>query len=76
MIAGPDVYTRGCIYEKESEEILEGARRELTRALNSAFDRNVFDWGKLKTIMKDTLSDYFWRTNKRRPVIVPIISGV
>ena len=76
MIAGPDVYTRGCIYEKESEEILEGARRELTKALNSAFDRNVFDWGKLKTIMKDTLSEYFWRTNKRRPVIVPIISGV
>ena len=76
MVSGPDVYTRGCIYEKESEEILEGARRELTRALNSAFDRNVSDWGKLKTIMRDTLADYFWRTNKRRPVVVAIISGV
>ncbi len=76
LVSGPDLYTRGFVYEKESEELLEEARKELTKALSSAFDRNIFDWGKLKTIMKDTLSDYFWKKNKRRPVIVPIISCV
>lgn len=76
LVSGPEIYTRGFIYEKESEALLEEARQELTRALQSAFDRNIFDWGKLKSIMKDTLADYIWRKNKRRPVIVPVIMCV
>ncbi len=74
LIYGPDITTRGFIYEKESEELLTEAKAELTKALQSAFDRNIFDWGKLKSIIKDTLADFFWKKNKRRPVIVPIIS--
>ncbi len=76
LVYGPEIVTRGFIYEKESEELLEEARYELTRALTNAFDKGIFDWGKLKSIMKDTLADYFWKKNKRRPVIIPIISCV
>lgn len=76
LVYGPEITTRGFVYEKESEMLLEEARTELARALTSAFDRNIFDWGKLKSIMKDTLTDYFWKKYKRRPVIIPIISCV
>ncbi len=73
LLTGPDIYTKGFVYEKESEELLGGARDCLTAALVDAFDRNVSDWGKLKSIMKDTLAKFFWEKNKRRPVILPII---
>jgi len=76
LLSGPEIYTRGFVYEKDSEELLEEAKKELARALQSAIDRNIYDWAKLKSIMKDTLADYFWRKNKRRPLIVPVISGV
>lgn len=76
IVAGPDIYTRGCVYEKESEELLNEAREELSKALNNTIDKGIYDWNKLKSVMKDTLSEYFWRKNKRRPVIVPIITGV
>ena len=76
LLSGPEINTRGFVYEKESEELLLEAKKELSRALNNAFDKNVSDWGKLKGIMKDTLADFFWKKNKRRPVIVPIISEV
>ncbi len=75
LIAGPEIYTRGFVFEKESEELLGGAKECLTAAIVDAFDRNVSDWGKLKNIMKDTLAEYFWKKNKRRPVILPIIMG-
>lgn len=73
LLSGPEVFTRGVVYTKESEEILDEARRVLTEAVTSAFDRGVTDWGKLKNVMKDTLNDYFWKKYKRRPMIMPII---
>ncbi|MCR5311870.1 MAG: ribonuclease J [Lachnospiraceae bacterium] len=73
LLTGPDIYTKGFVYEKESEELLGEAKDCLTAALVDAFDRNVSDWGKLKSIMKDTLAKFFWEKNKRRPVILPII---
>ncbi len=76
IVSGPDIYTRGFVYEKESEELLVAAKLEISKALNHSIDRGVYDWGKLKTVMKDTTSDFIWKRNKRRPVIVPIISGV
>lgn len=76
IVSGPDIYTKGFVYEKESEELLVAAKLEVSKALNHSIDRGVYDWGKLKTVMKDTTSDFIWKRNKRRPVIVPIISGV
>ena len=76
LAAGPEIYTRGFVYVKESEELLDEARNVLTEALVSAFDNGVEDWGRIKNIMKDTLADFFWKKNKRRPMILPIIMEV
>ncbi len=76
IISGPDIYTKGFVYEKESEELLLEAKKELIGALNNASLKKVYDWGKLKGIMKDALSDYCWKKFKRRPEVLPIIMGV
>lgn len=76
LVSGPELFTKGYVYEKESDELLDGAREEVTAALVEAFDSGVTDWGKIKSVMKDSLSDYFWHTNKRRPIILPIIMSV
>ncbi|MCQ2522822.1 MAG: ribonuclease J [Lachnospiraceae bacterium] len=76
MVSGPEIYTRGFVYVKESEEMLEEAREVLSLALTAAFDKGVTDWGKIKNVMKDSLTDYFWKKYKRRPMILPIIMSV
>ncbi|MCR5311428.1 MAG: ribonuclease J [Lachnospiraceae bacterium] len=76
MVSGPELFTKGLIYEKESDELLDDVKEALTSALVDAFDRGVSDWGKIKGIMKDTITDYFWKKNKRRPVVLPIIMSV
>ncbi len=74
--AGPDIVSRGFVYAKESEEILDEARLVVTGALDRCMNRGVSDWGKIKTIVKDSLSEYVWKKTKRRPMILPIIMEV
>ncbi len=76
LVAGPEVYTRGVVYTKESDDIISEATEALTEALTRAFDKGTTDWGKLKGIMKDTLNDFFWKKYKRSPMILPIIMEV
>ena len=76
LLSGPEVYTRGVVYTRESDDIISEANRVLTVALAQAFDRGVTDWGKLKNVMKDTLNEFFWKKYKRSPMILPIIMEV
>ena len=76
LVSGPEIYTRGVVYSKDSDEIIDEATKILTQALTSAYDRGITDWGRLKGIMKDTLSDFFWKKYKRSPMILPIIMDV
>ncbi len=76
LVSGPEIFTKGYVYEKESDELLDGAREELTGALVDLFDSGVSDWGRIKSVMKDSLADYFWHKNKRRPIVLPIIMSV
>ncbi len=76
LASEPQVTTRGVIYEKESEEVLRGAEAEVLKALNNALNKQTYDWTKLKTIMKDTLGQYFWKKMNRRPIIIPVITGI
>ena len=76
LVAGPDIVSRGFVYVKESDELIEEARCIVDEAIQNCLDRGVSDWGKLKSITKDVLSDYVWKKTKRRPMILPIIMEV
>jgi ribonuclease J len=76
LLAGPDIVSRGFVYVREAEELMDEARNVIEQAVVKCLDRNVTDWGKLKGVIKDTLSDYLWKKMKRNPVILPIIMEV
>ncbi len=76
LLAGPDVVSRGFVYVKESDEIMDEAKGVVADALETLMDRKVTDWGKMKNAIKDALSGYVWRKTKRRPMIMPIIMEV
>ena len=76
VLAGPDIVTRGFIYVKESDDIMEEAKEVATSAILKIQDKNITDWGKMKVIIKDAMSSYVWKKMKRRPMILPVISEV
>ena len=76
LISGPDIVSRGFVYVKESDELMDEAREVVTEAVEGCLDRGIADWGKLKGSIKDSLGDYVWKKTKRRPMILPIIMEV
>ncbi len=76
LAAGPDIVSRGFVYVRESDELMEEARLTVDAAISACVDRGVSDWGKLKNVTKDVLSEYVWKKTKRRPMILPIIMEV
>ena len=76
LLAGPDIVSRGFVYVRESEDLLEEAHSIVADAVESCMEKNVTDWGKLKNIIKDSLSDFLWKRMKRNPMILPIIMEV
>ena len=76
VIAGPDIVSRGFVYVRESENLMEECRDVVEDALNRCLDHNITDWGKLKTTIRDDLSEFLWRRTKRNPMILPIITEV
>ncbi len=73
LICGPDIVSRGFVYVKESDELMDEARIIVCDAVEGCLDRGITDWGKLKSCIRDSLSDYVWKKTKRRPMILPII---
>ncbi len=76
LLAGPDIVSRGFVYVRESEDLLEEARMVVEEAVTDCLDRHVSDWGKIKNIIRDSLSDFLWKKMKRNPMILPIIMEV
>ena len=76
LMAGPDIVSRGFVYVRESDELMEEAREVVDDAINNCIDRGISDWGKLKNTTRDVLGEYVWKKTKRRPMIVPIIMEV
>ena len=76
LVAGPDIVSRGFVYVRESDELIEEARHAVDTAIQNCLGRGITDWGKLKSTTKDVLSDYVWKKTKRRPMILPIIMEV
>ena len=73
LIAGPDIVTRGFVYVREAEDLLADARGVVTDTVEDCVNKRVTDWSKIKTMIKDDLSEYLWKKMKRTPVILPII---
>ncbi len=76
LLSGPDIVSRGFVYVREAEDLLEESRKVVTEAVLDCIDKNITDWGKIKMIVKESLSEYLWKTIKRHPMILPIIMEV
>ena len=73
VLSGPDIVSRGFVYVKESEDLMEHARETVQDAMNRCVDRGITDWSRIKGELKDSLSSYVWKRTKRSPMILPII---
>ncbi len=76
LLSGPDIVSRGFVYVRESEDLLEEARSVVNDAVADCMDRHMTDWGKIKNVIRDNLSDFLWKRMKRSPMILPIIMEV
>ncbi|MBE5974394.1 MULTISPECIES: ribonuclease J [Lacrimispora] len=76
LLAGPDIVSRGFVYVRESEDLMEEARAIVNDAVQDCLERKINDWGKIKNIIRDSLSDFLWKRMKRNPMILPIIMEV
>ena len=73
MVSGPDIISRGFVYVRESEELMEEAKRIVENTVYSCLDKHYNDWNKIKVAIKDQLGDYVWKQVKRSPMILPVI---
>ncbi len=76
VLAGPDIVTRGFVYVRESEYLIEDAKEVVTDALEECLASRAVDWGKIKMVIKDSLGEYLWKKMRRSPMILPIIMEV
>ncbi len=75
-VAGPDIVSRGFVYVRESEQLMDDAKRVVQQALDRCIDGKVHDWATIKLNIKDALSSHIYRKTKRSPMILPIIMEV
>ena len=73
VLAGPELISRGFVYVKESEDLLEEARTVAQEALYESLSRRHIDWNSIKTMLREDLSSFVWNKTGRRPMILPII---
>lgn len=76
LLAGPDIVTRGFVYVRESEALMEEAREVAYGAIMNCQNRRIADWSKIKNTIRDDLSDFLWKRMRRSPMIIPIIMEV
>ena len=76
VVAGPDVITRGFIYVKDSESVMEDIKNEVRQEVRECEYRGITDWTTIKNIVRDNLRDYIFEKTKRNPMIIPIVMEV
>ena len=76
VVAGPDIVSRGFVYVRESEELMEEARKLVRQVLNECTGKKVKEWSVMKNAVKDRLSSYIYKKTKRDPVVLPIIMEI
>lgn len=77
LMAGPDIVSRGFVYVRESESLMDEARHLLQSTVEDCLkNQKNADWSKIKMVIRDTMNDFIWKRTKRRPMILPIIMDV
>jgi len=76
VLAGPDIISRGFVYVRESEDLMEEARNVVKAVLDDCEQKNITDWATLKSSIRDTLRNHLYGKIKRNPMILPIIMEV
>ncbi len=76
LVSGPDIVSRGFTYTKDNEDLIEEASAIAYEVMERMQERGITDWGKIKANLRDSLSDFFWKSTKRRPMILPILMEV
>jgi ribonuclease J len=76
ILAGPDIISRGFVYVRESEDLMEEARAVINDALIKCEMKHISGWSNIKNIIRDTLKNFLWQKTKRSPMILPIIMEV
>ncbi len=76
ILSGPDIVSRGFVYVREAENLMDECLEIVNIALNRLSDRGITDWGRIKSEIKDSLNDFLWKKTKRNPMILPIIMEV
>ena len=76
LLSGPDVVSRGFVYVREADELMEEVRVLAQEAIESCFDDNMLDWNHIKSRVKDDLTKYLYAKTKRKPMILPVIMNV
>jgi ribonuclease J len=76
LISGPDIITRGFVYVKESEELIDDMRMMVMDTLDACENNNITDWATIKTTIKTSLTSYLRKTTKRTPMILPVIQEI
>ncbi len=76
VLSGPDIVSRGFVYVREADALMEDAIDVLEETMEDLQDRNVTDWGKIRQELREKLSGYIWQKTKRRPMILPVIMDI
>ncbi|NLP45995.1 MAG: ribonuclease J [Epulopiscium sp.] len=76
VLSGPDIISRGFVYVRESENLMDNARKVVQEALEKCQNDNITEWSSIKNIIKDALREFLWQKTKRSPMILPIIMEV
>ncbi len=76
ILSGPDIVSRGFVYVREAENLMDECLEIVNIALDRLHDRGITDWGRIKSEIKDSLNDFLWKKTKRNPMILPIIMEV
>ncbi len=76
VVAGPDIISRGFVYVRESENLMDDVKVVIKKEVNKCVQNNITDWSTIKSAIRDSLREYIYKTTKRNPMILPIFMEV
>ena len=76
ILSGPDIVSRGFVYVREAEELMDEVRGIAHDTLQECLDKNIKEWNSIKSKVKDELTDYLYTKTKRKPMILPVIMNL